>query len=370
MQVKVLQENLSKSLLVASRFASSKVQLPVLANILLSAQNNKLLISATNLEMSVCITVGAKVEEDGKITVPAKVLTDLITNLSSGQVEIKAEKERLVIKAGGFSSVVSGMNASDFPAVPQALAKSKVKMSAGDFSDALSKVLFAVSVDETRPVLTGVLLVFSGSNLILVSTDGFRLSHKKLNLDSKLDGVNIILPKGVLSEILKLAGDIDDLEVSIQKDEGQVVFGVGGIVLTSRIIEGSFPDYEKIVPKESLISLNLDKTDLLRAVKLASVFARDAANVIKFKLGKNSLSVTAESSQSGSEESEVEVKIDGEVGKDLVFAFNYRFIEEFLGVCEGESIDIKLTSPDSPALFLDAKDKDYFHIIMPVKLQG
>ena len=373
MNLQVLQENLSSALSITSRFASTRAQLPVLSNILLSTKRNKLLVSATNLEISISMSVGAKIKKEGEITIPARVITDLITNLQPGSVNLKTDKERLLITSQNFSGDVSGMNASDFPSVPQSIGKNITNIPKDEFISALSQVLFAVSSDETRPVLTGVLFLLRKNNFILVATDGFRLSQKSLKTKLNLKSNNLILPKNVLSELVRLSGEEEEIKFVFKEGESQVVFSIANSVLASRIIEGEFPDYERIIPKRSTFKVFLDKEELLRAVKLSSVFARDSANVVKIKLGRDNLLLSAESSQSGSQETQVDAKIEGDIkGKDggLTIALNYRFLEDFLSTVEGDEVSIELTDANSPGVFKDTKDPDFLHLIMPVRTQG
>ena len=377
MKLKVLQESFSKALSITSRFTSNKIQLPILANVLLSASKNKLFISATNLEMAISIPLGAKVERDGEITIPARVISELVGNLTPGQISLDAEKEILKIAAQGFSSSLSGINSSDFPVVPHELDKKEVSIKSNDFKHSLNKVLFAVSSDETRPVLTGVLVVLNKDDITFVSTDGFRLSKKRIKLSSSVkDETKLIIPKNTLSELSRLEVSSDSqLVFSFNRSDNQILFNLQEMILTSRIIEGDFPDYEKIIPKDSRLKVKVDKSDLLRAVKLASVFARESANVIKVKVKKASVFVSAESSHSGSQETELDARVEDEAetlkdGEDYVIAFNYKFLEDFLGSCEGESVQINLSDANSPALFLDEEDKSFIHIIMPVRLQS
>lgn len=373
MKAQILQENLTKALVLASRFASTKAQLPVLGNILLSAKSNKLLICSTNLEISIVTWIGAKVEKDGDITVPARVITDLVTNLEPGTVNLESEKEILKISSPKFSFEVAGMNANDFPSVPQGLGKKSLILTKGDLVTAISKVLFATSIDETRPTLTGVLFIFKknlsarAGELVLVATDGFRLSQVKLPLLSSLGADNVILPKGVLGELGRLSETEEKINLSFKKEENQVTFEIGDIILSSRTLEGSFPDYEKIIPKEPKVSVRTDKEEFLRAVKLASVFARDSANIVKIKILKDGLEISGES-QSGSQKGKVDAKVEGKV--ELEIAFNFRFLEEFLHAARGEEIKIELSDADKPGVFTDTTDSDFLHLIMPVAIQG
>lgn len=368
MKIQVLQENLSKALSICNRFTSSRVQLPVLSNILLKTNKNKLLLSATNLETSISINIGAKVNKEGNITVPSRAINEIISNLDPGQIDLQVVKEILKIRASDFKSDITGLNSSDFPKVPSEIGVKSIEIDSNDFLDALSSVLYAVSSDETRPVLTGVLVIFENGLLTLVATDGFRLSQKKIKSKDIKDEMRLILPKSVLSEISRIV-DSESFKISYKKSDNQLVFGLGDYVLSSRVIEGEFPDFKRIIPKESKIKIFLDREDLLKAVKLAGVFARDSANVVKFKILKDSLEVSAESSQLGNQKKKVDAKIEGEFSDSFVIAFNYRFIEDFLSSAKGENIRVEVSESNAPALFLDEKDKDFLHIIMPVRLQ-
>jgi len=372
MKLQVLQESLSQALTITSRFASSRAQLPVLANVLLSARKNKLLVSATNLEISVCLTIGAKVKKQGEITIPARVITDLISNLKTGTLNLKADKEILELSTQNFSSKLTGMNSADFPEVPKEVGKGSLNLQASTLLESLSQVLFAASIDETRPVLTGVLFIFGKGSLILVATDGFRLSQKKLSLKSTksaLQDQKVILPKTALIELSRLAGEDEGIKFSFKKGENQVIFGADRAVLASRIIEGDFPDFERIIPKDTNFKIEVDREEFLRAVKLASVFARDAANVVKITVDKDAISLSAESSLAGSQEAVVDAKIEGEPEKGFAIAFNYRFLEDFLQSIKGDEVQVDLSSSSAPGVFTDPKDKDYLHLIMPVRTQ-
>lgn len=375
MKLQVLQENLSKALSITSRFVNSRAQLPVLANVLMSAKKNKLTISSTNLEISISMGIGAKIEETGEITVPAKAITDLVVNLTPGTVELDVQKEKLRIKTPSFNSTLTGMNSSDFPSIPQSISGSVLRLPKEEVLDALSCVLFAASTDETRPVLTGVLLIFKGKELYLVATDGFRLSQKKVllkTIKSSSKEQRIILPKNALSELSRLSNDEETINLSYKKGDSQVIFEVGNIILTSRTIEGEYPDFNKIIPKESNLKVNVDREEFLRAVKLASVFARDSANVVKMVVKKNEIELLAESSQAGSQETTVDAKVQGNVsGKNgrLTIAFNYRFLEDFLNAVKGEDVQIELIDANSPGVFTDPKNSDFLHLIMPVRMQ-
>lgn len=365
MIIQVLQENLVKVISLASRFASSRAQLPILSNILLSAKGNKLEVSATNLETGICVPLGAKVEKEGEITVPARTLNDLVSNLNPGQVKLSSEKEQLKIESQGFSSSIMGVNASDYPDIPKRILKEDFLIKGSILGEALNKTLFAASTDETRPILTGAYFIFEKNGLVIVATDGFRLSHKKNKFEIAGDPKKFVLPRSILMEITKLSEGEEEIKMLYDEKDNQVLFGIGGGVLSSRVIQGEYPNFEKIIPASSKTIINIDKNELLKAIKLAAVFARDSANVVKLKVKKDSVIITAESSTSGTQESKVDAQVKGE---GLEIAYNYRFIEDFLGSIEGDNIEIGLNDAGSPGIFKDLSDESFFHLIMPVKI--
>ncbi len=368
MKLQILQENFAKAITLASRFTTTRAQLPILGNILLSSTKTKLNISSTNLEISVSTQLGAKVESEGEISVPSKVLSELVSNLPKETLTLEGEKEHLKISSSSFSSNILGMDSSDFPKIPGSVHKDKsFTLPKVDFSEGLSKVIFATSTDETRPLLTGVLFLLEKGGLTLVATDGFRLSKKIIKTTSFKGSSKFILPKTILSEVGRLA-ELDEVIFEIQEKEKQVVFEIGDTVLSSRLLEGEFPDYEKIIPKTSITKITLDKEDLLRAVKLAAPFSRDSANIVKIKALKEGITISAESSQAGSQETKVEAKVEGE--NKLEIAFNYKFLEDFLSSIKGEEVRIEFSSVDKAGLFLDPSDQNYLHLIMPVKIQS
>jgi len=371
MKLQILQENLEKAVSTTSRFASTRAQLPILGNILISTKKSRICVSSTNLEISASVQVGAKIEEEGEISVPAKVISELVANLPKETVTLTAEKEQLKVSVSGFASTVLGMNSADFPKIPNLVDKEKsTGFSQEELIKTLAQVIFATSTDETRPILTGVLFLFGKNSLSLVATDGFRLSRKTLPLKTgKVVTDNVVIPKGVLSELSRIISEDGEVFFGVQEKEKQVIFGIGDTVLTSRLLEGEYPDFAKIIPKSSSINVLLDKEEFVRAVKLASIFARESANIIRIKVLKDSINVSAESSSAGSQETNVDAKIES-TEKDFEIAFNYRFVEEFLHSVVGEEVKMEFSGVSAPGVFTDTSDSSYLHLIMPVKVQS
>ena len=266
------------------------------------------------------------------------------------------------------------MNTSDFPKVPSLIHKEKgTLLPTEEFLKALSKVIFASSNDETRPILTGVLFIFEAGVLNLVSTDGFRLSLNKIKIkDSKLK-TRFVLPKNILSEVGRVEAE-GDILLEVSEKEKQVIFGIGDTVLSSRLLEGEFPDFVKILPKSSVLKMLVDKEDLLRAVKLSAPFARDNANIVKLTINKDQLIIMAEGSSSGSQETKIDVKVESSFAKasedsEFEIAFSFKFLEDFLGSVDGEEVKMEFSGVDKPGVFTDPTNPDYLHLIMPVKIQ-
>lgn len=368
MKLEVLQEELAKALSLAIRFTSSRAQLPILSNILLSASKEKLNLSATNLEIAIYKSLGAKVEEEGDITVPARTINDIVGNLNSGVINLSSEEEHLKIASNNFKSTIPGINSSDFPKIPIKRSANVLNLPKEKISQCLAQVLFCASIDETRPVLTGVLLFLKKNKLYFVATDGFRLSQKSILLSSEAEDFTVILPKTILGEVMRISQDEETINFSFDKKENQAVFSLTNLILSSRVIDGEFPNFEKIIPKEAKVKVAVDKEELLQAVKLASIFARDSANIIKMNVKENFLETEAESQTAGVQKNKIEAKIEGGLSNDgFSISFNCRFLEEFLNVAVGESVSIELTDPSSPGVFKDLQDLDFLHLIMPIK---
>jgi DNA polymerase III subunit beta len=375
MKLQVLQEDLKNAANIGIRFISTRSTLPILGNFLLIAEKTSLRIEATNLEMSVSIKLGAVVEEEGKMTLPAKTFTDLILNLEKGQINLSEVKEKLDIVGNGFEASIATQPANDFPTIPVDL-DDKLSFTLGGQTliNALSKILFSVSTDETRPVLTGVLFVFdapeatNSSTLSLVASDGFRLSRITLKLDREIKAKNIIIPKNSLLELLKIGKTEKEIKFQLKESENQLIIKVGEMVLSTRLIDGNFPDFQKIIPVNSATKISLNKNDLSRGLKLAGVFARaEDSGIVKMSILENEVELSSENAKFGKQKNKIEASVEGGT---LDVLYNFKFVEDFLNIIEGNNIEIKLTDGGSPGIFVDPKDESFLHLIMPVKVQS
>jgi len=369
MYVDILKENLIKGISKTTRLISSSSQLPILSNILITAQKNTLILQSTNLETSLMITLGAKVEEQGQYTVPARLFSEFISPLPAEKITLKLEGSKLSISCKNHQASINGLPPDDFPSFPTHQKKPFLSLDSQTFSNIISSVALSSTSDDTRPVLNGVLFDFNGSTLILVATDGYRLSSHSLS-EVKGEFQNMIVPAKSLLEVQKNISDQQkdqSLEFFQTEDKNQIVFQHQDILLSTRLIDGQFPDYQKIIPAESTTQIEIDTKDLLQAIKLSSVFARENANIVTFSLKDQLLSISSQSPQLGENKNDLHVKKQGE---DLRIAFNSRYLLELLNCYHEDTLNVELSGPLAPAVMKNPNNPSFLHLIMPVRLQS
>jgi len=365
MELSVTQENLSRALSVVGRVASTKTQLPILGNILLRTDGSRLLIAATNLEIASTQYIGAKVVKPGAITIPAKLISEFVSNLPKGLVDLKVVGNNLNVQSESYKSVINGVIADDFPELPTINETASVSYSilTDDFKHAVSQTIITASSDSTRPVLTGVYWHSHDGELFLAATDGYRLSERKLVKTSS--ELAAIIPVSTLQEVLRtLSDDVEQVEVLF--DETQVRFRLGESEVISRLIDGNFPDYRQLIPQKSEISITASKSDFVRIVKIASLFARESGGSITLTsdADKNTLSIHSIASELGENTSELTVQTT-ESGQ---ITLNSRYLSEALSVIEDDTISFEFSGKLSPSILRSSsKDTNYYHVIMPLK---
>jgi DNA polymerase-3 subunit beta len=365
MELTVTQENLARALNAVGRVASTKTQLPILGNILLRTDKNRLLVAATNLEIATTQYIGAKVAKPGAITIPARLVSEFISNLPSGSIELTVKNDNLHIKSNNYSSVINGVIADDFPELPTINESSSIRYSVKteDFKQAVSQTIITASNDSTRPVLTGVYWHSYEGELILAATDGYRLSERQLVKTTS--EVSAIIPTQTLQEVMRTIVD-DSEEIDILFDETQVRFRINEAEIISRLIDGNFPDYRQLIPKKSDITITIDKTEFVRIVKIAGLFARESGGSITLTADdeKKNLSIHSIASQLGENTSEAPATVIGS-GK---VTLNSRYLTEALSVIEGDEIEFSFSGKIAPCVLKStSKDTNYYHIIMPLK---
>lgn len=363
MKLTVLSDNITQKIPLLSRGISSRSQIPVLLNILLEAKDGKLYLSSTDLEIGIKVGIPANIEEEGSTTTPAKTFLDLLNSLTSEKITINTKDSILEIKTQKTKSTLQTINASEFPKLYEEKGIEIIKLKKKVINEDFSKILFAASIDPSRQALSG---VYVKPTFTLVATDGYRLSLKQSKIEPKDFKEPIIIPVKILREIISLKEEKEDVLVFISQEKNQVLFEQGDIIIVGRLIGAKFPDYEKIIPQESSITAVFDRNEMFKAVKTGAIFARDAANIIRFLIKEDKIVVSANAPQVGENSVDVEAKVNG--GESEI-AFNVRYLLEFLNVVDDEDIIFEMTTPTAPGVFKIKGDPTFLHIIMPIRVQ-
>lgn len=369
MKFSIFQHDLLTKLQSVSRSCGLKASLPVLANILLSTEDKKLKLAATNLEIGVVKRVPAEIVEEGEITVPARTFLEVVSSLPNVKLDIETSLEQLKISTKGFSATLNGISATEFPNIPLS-SENQVLLDAKTLQDSLPQITFAAATDEGRPVLTGILTDIKDGGLELVATDGFRLAHKRTTLEGVKDSLKVLIPKRTFEEVVRLIaedlnGEDTKVEVSTSENQNQVIFKVGATQLSSRLIEGQFPSWEKIIPIQFKNKTLVDRVELLKAVKIASVFAKDSANIIKLEVSKTGLKLSSEAKELGGQQTLVDAQTEGE---EIVIAFNARFLSDAVSAVSTKELTIEFSGNLSPALVKPVGEEGLEYVIMPIRL--
>lgn len=364
MEIEVTQEKLSKALNTVSRVAGNRTTLPVLNNVLIRVDEKKVSLTTTNLDMAVVDYLPVSSAKDGVVTVPAKLLAEFISNLPRGEkITLSAKDTKVTINAGKYSSAINGTLADDFPELPEIDEANAVifKLPIDEFKTAVNQVVIASSNDLTRPALTGVFFNTLDSELAIAATDGYRLAEKKLV--SKVESeVAAIVPTNSLQEVMRsISDDMDEIEVSFSND--LVRFRLGEVEIISKLIDASFPDYRKLIPKDNDIIVTLSRDELVRVTKLAALFAKGVGGSIVCETKDSGVfSVKSVANEFGENDSEIETAVE----KSGKVTLNSRFLIDALNALEDDEIEFSFADKISPVLLQNKKNKNYTHIVMPL----
>lgn len=365
MKFNVLQQDFLPVLSSVGRSVGVRSTLPVLDNVLLSAMDKKLKVVATNLEIGVIEYLNVEVGVEGELSVPGKTLIEIISGLGPVKVEIESEGEILTVSSGKFKASINGIAASEFPAIP--LSEEEGITFPKKAFLYLQRILFASAVDEGRPVLTGVLTNVSRGKLDFVATDGFRLAHQTIEVAKDTPKFKNLIPKKTFEEILRIISEfeVESVSISSSADQNQVIFKLGQAVISSRLIEGNFPNWEKIIPSQFVARAIVDKEALLKAIKLAAVFARGETNILVINIKKQGLTLQSSAKEVGSQENEIEAEVEGE---ELEVAFNTKFLQDAVSACPSTQLVVEFSGPLSAAQIKPVGVEGLKYIVMPVRL--
>lgn len=372
MRVACLQENLAKGLAMVSRAVATRSALPVLANILLRTAGGELTLSATDLELAIGYRVGAKVDEDGAITVPARLLAGFVTSLPPERIDLAVDvrTKSLNLRCAQYETSIKGIDAVEFPLLPAAAPDDPVIALAPElWREMIEQVTLAAATDESRPVLTGALLRLEGHTLILAASDGFRLSVRSAELPREMGNVQeVVVPARALQEVGRACQEEpnEPVAMSISAQRSQIFFRAGKISLVSQLLEGSFPDYSRLIPTGYVTRATLDTAQFRDAVRLALFFARDSANIVRLRLipagagPRGQVQVAASSAEAGSHVGQLAAAVEGD---EMSIAFNARYLLEALNVIHAEQVTLEATAPTRPGVLRPAGDLTFLHVI-------
>jgi len=361
MKVQVTQENLNKALNSVARVANSRGSLPILSNVLLKTANGRLSLSATNLDIAITHFIGAKVNDEGSITVPARLMQDFVGSLPAGVIDLDLQETKLKVTTDQYKSTVNGIVADDFPTMPEVTKGTTWTVSALTFKKALQQVIFAASSDESRPVLTGVFLHTEGGQLFMASTDSYRLAEK--NLGAVAGDVSLLVPATAMQDLLRIIGD-EETELHVTHNAQQVLFKVGDVELMARLVEGTYPPYRKLIPTDFTTQITLKRADLVNVTKVSSLFARESAGSVTIEVKGGTLSIRSIASQLGENTATATGDMKGVEGS---ITLNSRYLLDGLNAFSGEDIAFGFNGKLEPTLLTDPKSSDYVHLVMPLK---
>ena len=377
MKLSCLQENLNRGLGVVGRAVATRTTLPITNNVLLATDESRLKLVATNLEMAISHWIGAKVEEEGDITVPARLLTEFVSSLPSDKVELNLPtgSKTLEVTCARFEARVSGVDAKDFPPIPKVSEGINTRVEVDHLRQGITQVVFAVATEESRPVLTGVDAMFEGDVLTLAAADGFRLAVYKLPLATPVsEKTEVIIPGRTLAEVSRLMGDDEEaIDITVNPNKSQILFHMKNTELVSQLVQGTFPQYSQLIPQSSNTKVVVDVAEFLRATKTASIFARDGSGIVRLvatpgsgDLTPGKITISARSEELGDDVGEIDAAVEGEETK---IAFNGKYIIDVLSVLREKQVVLETTNPSSPGVIRPVGVDNYTHVVMPMFVQ-
>lgn len=374
MKVSCSQEDLSKGLAVVGRAVATRAVLPITNNVLIATEGSQLKLAATNLEIAITCWIGATIEEEGTITIPARLVTDFVNSLPSGRIDmiLSPRSQSLELRCARYEAHVSGLDPADFPPIPKIAEGVTVKVKAEELRMAINQVVFAAASEESRPVLTGVHAEFDGDQLTLAAADGFRLAVRKLSLDTPVDEkISVIIPARSLAELNRLITDQQEpVELTINPKKSQTIFRLRNAEMVSQLIQGTFPNYEQLIPQAYSTRAVVKLSEFLMATRSASIFARDGSGIVRLQImpkdGKGKIAISARAEEVGDNLGEVDAVVEGEEAK---IAFNGKYLMDVLGVLTEEEVALEATTSSSPGVIRPVGKDNYIHVVMPMFVQ-
>ena len=376
MKVTCLQENLAKGLGIVGRAVAVRSTLPITSNVLIATDHGRIKLAATNLDIALSCWIGGQIEEEGAITVPSRLLSDFVNSLPSEKIDLtlSPRARQLKVKCARNEATIGGMDADDFPPIPAIDDGATLELDPKSLREAITQVVFSAATDDSRPVLTGVGTVVDGDELTLAASDGFRLAVRTLKLKKKAaDKHQVIVPAKALAELNRLLQEQEEpVAMTFNANMTQVLFRLKDVELVSQLIQGTFPDYSRLIPKEWSSRAVVEVRDFLQETKIASIFARDGSGIVRVTFqaadggGPGSMSISAKAEEIGDNEGSLDAAVEGEASK---IAFNGKYLQDVLAVLDAGRVSLETTGPSQPGVIRPLDNDSYVHVIMPMFVQ-
>jgi DNA polymerase-3 subunit beta len=378
MKVQVLQENLQRGLSIVGRAVATRSTLPITANVLLSTDRGRLKLAATDLDISISAWIGAKIDEEGATTVPSRLIGDFVAQLPPATVSIEVPNNgrQLSLECARNEAKVNAMDSEDFPRIPEIRDGVTLQFDPRQLRKAIERVEFAAATDDSRPVLTGVHVKTDGVRLTLAAADGFRLAVSDITLaETPSESIEVIIPSRALRELSRLVGESNEqVEMRINPQRTQVLFAMTDVEMVAQLIQGTFPNYNQLIPAEYRTKVTVSVDEFKRETRIAAIFARDGSGIIRLQMAAGEgggmpgqLTISARADEIGNNEGKVDAKVEGDASK---IAFNSRYLQDVLNVLQG-SVVLEMTSPSSQGVFRPVDENGilesgYVHVVMPM----
>ncbi len=369
MEITILQENFKKGINIVQNIIGRNLTLPILNNVLLVAEKSRLKLISTDLEIAITHWTSCKIKKEGEITIPAKLFSDFINNLPNKKIEIKSKNNLLEIKCDNFKSNIKGLDSKEFPIIPKIKDEPIIKIEALKLKQALNQVIGLTSLSDIRPEISGILISIDSKEVKFVATDSFRLGEKTISLkDNKIKTKKaVIIPLKTAQELVKNLGEYNKGEiVEITIEQNQILFKTSDTQIISRLIEGTYPNYEQLISSQFETSLILNKNEFLNTVKVASLFS-SKINDIRLRIlpKKSSVEIFSQNIEVGENISQLEGEIKG---KEIEIIFNHKYLSDGLNNIDSDKVMLGLNSETNPGIIKSVGDPSYVYVIMPIKL--
>ena len=377
MQVSCLQQNLSRALAIVGRAVATRSNLPVLQNVKIATEDGMLVLTATNLDIAITTRVGAQVEKEGEITIPARLLSDFVNSLPDDRIEMESVAEPLSVSLNcqRFSANINGTDPDEFPPIPTVDEGATIKVDPQLLRDTVAHVAFAAATEDSRPVLTGIKVEVNQSDFTFAAADGFRLAvYEGKLLEPISEPMEFIIPARALQEVGRLIGTDDTaVEFTVTSAGTHALFNIGNVEIVSQLMPGSFPNFRSLIPGEYKNRVILENSDFTRAVKTSSIFARDGSGILRIQIVNDEnggkLSISSRAEEVGDNQGEIDGAVEGEVDEDSRIAFNNKYLAEVLDVLGDGEVAFEMTLASSPGVVRATGKEGYTHVVMPMFVQ-